>query len=86
MFSPFLRENTKVFHYKGQLVNAVYGNISCLFCQKYETNKYILWAKYRVIEFKGDHSYSYALKGDRLNDWRLYYIKLCSVLLAPKIF
>jgi hypothetical protein len=49
-FSPYRKENTTLHHYKYQLVNAVYGNNSCLIWRSHETHKYILREKSKVSD------------------------------------
>jgi len=38
-FSLYLKENTRIYRYKYQLVNTVYGNNSCFHSESYKTNQ-----------------------------------------------
>jgi hypothetical protein len=39
IFSPYLKENITIHHYKDKLANAVYGNNRCLRREPYKTHK-----------------------------------------------
>jgi hypothetical protein len=55
-FSPYLKENTTLRHYKDQLVNAVYGNIDAYNGkhQKYAVTDHLSrWYIYLLPGFKG---------------------------------